>query len=332
MTKAVSTALSVGYRQFDLAEIYSTQAAVGQAFATAFADSVVKRDNLFLISKLDGLPGSTSQSQDYASTKQRVQNMLKEVNVDYFDLLLIHFPLASGTGNDVLTGDPSSISTSENWTLYVESLAVAWEHMSRLRQDGLVKHVGLSNCYLQHLEAFSTLLRTEAGLAVSVQSSELAPIYAIQNFIDAAHPESELLEFCKENQCHCLAYRPVVFIPVYGLLDGMADLMQSEATARGLNTLHELVLYWLMTKTVSPVVSSVTKAHIVSNYSVGLKFQQERDMKESQSVDEDLKSVLSSMNDVMRRIAGESETVDMMGGVDEYALAFKAMMGTTTDN
>ena len=124
MVTAIGTALDVGYRHFDMAEIYTTHHAVGRALSA----SCVKRAELFLISKLDGLPGS--DLADYSSTKSRVQNMLNEVGVEYFDLLLLHYPLPSGTGAAMLSGDPSSISTPENWRVFSNSLARAFGNTS----------------------------------------------------------------------------------------------------------------------------------------------------------------------------------------------------------
>lgn len=326
MTKAVTAALEVGYRVFDMAEIYTTQAAVGRALSS----SAVRRDELFLISKLDGLPGTgavaseTGGAADYSSTKRRVLHMLEQVGVEYFDLLLCHYPLAAGSGAAVLSGDPGVISTPEKFSLFTEGLAVAWEHLSRLQQDGLVRHIGLSNCYIQHLEAVNALISSSSSSEVG--GVPLAPVYAVQNYVDAAHHETDLLAYCQHHHIHCLAYRPLTFMSVYGFLDGVPDELQEISKTYCMESGHQLVLWWLLSRGVSPVISSVDRAHMKANYGTFIRYRKHFDAQPGGGGEGvEVEVYPSGLDEVMQKLAAESEMINMMGGSDEYALAFKAM-------
>jgi diketogulonate reductase-like aldo/keto reductase len=254
-------------------------------------------------------------ASDYSSTKHTVLLMLEKLGVVYFDLLLLHYPLASGTGSVALSGDPAALCTSEKWNTFTSSLPTAWTHLSLLRQEGLVRQVGLSNCYTQHLKAWHSLIPA---------SLDSAPLYAVQNYIDAAHDEPDLLAYCQKHHIHCLAYRPLVFMSVYGLLDGVLDQLQEAASAHGMDDCHQLVLLWLLSRGISPVVSSMDTTRMSRNFSTGEKYQKHHHV----SMTERDNRVAEEINETLRRVvAGQREVIDMMGGCDEYALAFREMRG-----
>lgn len=194
-----------------------------------------------------------------------------------------------------------------------------------------MKHVGLSNCYIQHLEVLHTLITSSvatAGKEVSPSEVPLAPIYAVQNYMDAAHHEADLLNFCIQHHIHCLAYRSLAFMSVYGLLDGVLEDIQEVAKTQGLDSGHQLVLYWLLSRGVCPVVSSVDRAHMMTNYAVCSRYQQHLQTTQQGEVERGANTPAgSSLDEVMRKVAAQSEMIDMMGGSDEYSLAFKAMKG-----
>mmetsp|Transcript_10130 Transcript_10130/g.12294 ORF Transcript_10130/g.12294 Transcript_10130/m.12294 type:complete len:340 (-) Transcript_10130:121-1140(-) len=282
----IQDAIASNYRAFDLAERYESQDQIGKALK----DSKIPRNDLFLINKLDGLPLG-----HYADIKVRVQQMLEMAQVDYFDLLLIHYPLKTASDlNEV----PSTLIDSGSWQFFLKNIEESWKIMTQLKTDGLVRHVGVSNFYESHIKTL---------LSVIQQSNiSLAPISASQNFIDAGHPEYELVEYCQNNNIHMFAYRPLAFLGVYSFFENMNDSLQKKAEAVGCTSGAEFILAWLHCRGISSVSSSTNIEHIKSNYEGSTK-----------TCDINFKDVDFIEENV--------EMIDMYGGVDEYAAKFKTM-------
>lgn len=105
--RAIESALEMGYRLLDTAQMYYNEEQVGRAVR----NSKVPREEIFLITKL----------QQNQNVVQSVQDSLRKLDTDYVDLLLIHWVM----GNDLQT----------------------WRIMEKLVAQGLVRSIGLSNFY-----------------------------------------------------------------------------------------------------------------------------------------------------------------------------------------
>jgi len=291
--QAVQAAIKAGFRGFDLAERYSTQTQVGRAIQGAG----ISRDQLYLVNKIDGLP-----TGDYTAIKSRVCAMLDACNTTSFDLLLIHYPLRT---NSDLSGSPDSLVDAESWAYYEQSIRESWDHMTRLRQEGLTKEVGVSNFYEQHLAVLARVVAESSG--------KLARVFAAQNFIDAAHPEISLVNLCNSNGIKVLAYRPLAFSAVYGFMENAGSLLNGAAEKKCC-TSQQLILAWLLSRGIIPICSSQSPDHLKANH-------------EASAVADRFSNDDSNIFDFLTE---HGEMVDMMGGVDEYAFAFKAMGPAST--
>lgn len=88
MTAAVEYAIDLGYRHFDCAYVYGNEKEVGEAIASKIAQGIVRREDLYITSKLWSTfhrPGVVK-----AALKQSLQNL----GLSYLDLYLIHWPFA----------------------------------------------------------------------------------------------------------------------------------------------------------------------------------------------------------------------------------------------
>ena len=122
----IDEALKAGYRHFDGADAYENEALVGEALYQAIKDKRVRREDLFITSKVP------QSKQGYESTIQCCLKSLEKMHLDYFDLYLIH--------------DPNR--ASENWKSYVID---TWRALEHLVQEGKVKSIGVSNFGIKHL-------------------------------------------------------------------------------------------------------------------------------------------------------------------------------------
>ena len=170
--EAAVHALRAGYRHIDCAEYYANEHEIGQALRTVFAEGVVKREDVFLTSKL------WNNHHSKESVKPAVQKILKNLGVDCLDLLLIHWPV---TGNVGPTVQPTVRET--------------WQAMEALVSEGLVSSIGVSNFSTKKVDS----ILSYAKVPLSVVQVEVHPYWR----------QDSLLAYCKDKGIHVTAYSPL---------------------------------------------------------------------------------------------------------------------------
>lgn len=211
--EAVRVALETGYRHIDTAQMYRNETAVGEAIAAANID----RDDLFITTKLDG--GNRRRKAVLESTRES----LDRLGIEYVDLLLIHYPNAD--------------------VPHAETLRA----MNDLRDDGLVRHIGVSN--------FSV---TETREAVAASD---APVLTNQVKYHVRHRQDDLLRYCLEEDIILTAYTPVAEV--------IDDPALSEIGDRYDKTPAQIALRWLLQQPkVATPPQSGSPEHIRENFDV----------------------------------------------------------------
>jgi len=153
--RAVAEALGMGYRLVDTATNYRNESGVGRGLAR----SGIPREDVVVTTKLPG------RHHGYEETLASFEESRSRLGVEHVDLYLIHWPLPR-VGK------------------YVDS----WRAMIKLREDGLVRSIGVSNFTVEHIER----LEKETGVLPSVNQIELHPFFP-QDELRAFHTAKGVL-------------------------------------------------------------------------------------------------------------------------------------------
>src|SRR3954469_210818 len=153
--EATRTALEIGYRHIDTAEMYGNEAGVGEAVR----QSGIPREEVFVTSKLN----NGFHARDEAL--RAFDGTLEALGFDYVDLFLIHWPLP---GIDVD---------------YVET----WKAMEEIYRSGRAKAIGVSNFKEHHLRK----LFSETEIRPAVNQIEIHP-YLTQDGLRAFDADHEI--------------------------------------------------------------------------------------------------------------------------------------------
>lgn len=148
---SVKTALELGYRTIDTAQIYDNEAAVGQAIE----ESSVPRDELFITTKI--WIENLSKDKLIASLKESLQKL----RTDYVDLTLIHWP-------------------SPNDAVAVEEFMVA---LMEAKEQGLTRQIGISNFTIPLMKRAIAAVGAEN---IATNQIELSPYLQNHKVVDWA--------------------------------------------------------------------------------------------------------------------------------------------------
>lgn len=164
---AVMAALEAGYRHIDTATAYGNEESVGKAIRDFMAKSGVKREELFVTTKLH------NKDHGYENTKNAIENSLSLLGLDYIDLYLIHWP------NPILYRDDWKNKDQESWKAMEEAYSA-----------GKLRALGLSNFFPHHVDA---ILETAKVLPV-VNQIKFCPSINVKVAADYSREKGMLLE------------------------------------------------------------------------------------------------------------------------------------------
>jgi len=243
--KAVREAINIGYRHFDCAHIYGNEAEIGTAFADAFKTGEVKREELWVTSKL----WNNSHRKDQVEPALKVT--LQNLQLDYLDLYLIHWPVCLQEG----IGFPAT--PSEFVPISQIPLTETWSGMEALVKKGLARHIGVSNFSIRNLKAVSE----GASILPEVNQLELHPYLQ----------QPALVDYCKQNSIAVTAYSPLGSPdrPVRLIKEGDPAILESEvikqlATKKNCSP-AQVLLSWAVGRGTSAIPKSVSPKRLKEN-------------------------------------------------------------------
>ena len=168
VAEGVEGGLKAGYRLFDCAACYGNEKEIGRVFRRAFEEKTVSRGELYIMTKV-----WNDMHRDVAASCKK---SIEDLGCDYLDMLFIHWPFpnyhAPFCGVDSRNPDSKPFSVAEFLDTY--------RQIEALVDEGLVRHIGISNMTIPKLEAVLDQLRIKPAVC----ESELHPCFQQQELFD----------------------------------------------------------------------------------------------------------------------------------------------------
>lgn len=233
---AVYEALKIGYRHIDCAWRHKNQTEVGEALAQAFEEGIVKREDLWITSKL------WNDFHAEADVEPHLQDTLNQLQLTYLDLYLVHYPA----------------TTIEAPTL-TPPYSETWAAMEAVLMKGLVHSIGVSNMSIKKLEE----MKEYASVPPVVCQGEMHPLFR----------QDDLFKYCESEGIHWTAYAPLGSRDSAESMNHIGyTLLQNETVVKIADevkkTPAQVLIRWALQHGTSVIPKSVCIEHIRENFEV----------------------------------------------------------------
>ena len=167
-TEAVRYAIEeAGYRHIDCAAAYGNEQCVGAALADLFSRGVVKREEVWITSKL------WCQEFDPADVERACRESLRKLQLDYLDLYLIHWPFKV----ERREGDFFPMRGPNEFAIVPNDIVETYKAVQKLVELKLVRHIGVSNFSIALLEK----IRFAEGIHIQPYTNQVEMHLYMQN-------------------------------------------------------------------------------------------------------------------------------------------------------
>ncbi len=168
VSNAVAGAIRAGYRMIDCAACYGNEDQIGEVFQNAFDEGVVERKELYIMTKV--------WNDMHREVEKSCKKSIADLKCDYIDLFFIHWPFpnyhAPHCGVDSRNPDSRPFSVAEFMDTY--------RQCEKLVDEGLVRHIGISNMTIPKMNAVMDQFRIKPVAC----EMELHPCFQQQELFD----------------------------------------------------------------------------------------------------------------------------------------------------
>ncbi|XP_053675625.1 uncharacterized protein LOC128725880 [Anopheles nili] len=229
-------ALRAGYRHIDTAVVYRNEEYIGNALKTLLPKYDLKREDIFITSKLISQAG---KDEDFV--EQMVQKSLANLQTEYLDLYLIHWPGVSGM----------QVTHPDN----AKYRMATWNALCKMQRKGSLRSIGVSNYTVKHLKE---MLEDCKGVVPAVNQVEWHPYYY----------QPELLEYCRQENIFLQAYSSLGSSNTTELRD---DSKVKTVASSLQKTPAQVLLRWAVQQDIGILPKARSRNHIEEN--VALDFE-----------------------------------------------------------
>ena len=239
--QATKAALETGFRHFDCAERYRNEEAVGGAMQEVFKAGTVRREDVFVTTKL----WNTNHRPE--RVKPAFDGSRRRLGVDHIDCYIIHTPFAFKPGDEQDPRDEQGRVVYDSGVTLLET----WGALERLVDEGHARSIGLSDITLEKLREIVSAARIKPSV-VQVESHPYLP-------------EWELLDFCREHGIVLQAFAAVGHAMEPNVL---ADPVITAIAQRVHKTPAQVVLAWAVQRGTAFLTTSTKSQRIQENFDI----------------------------------------------------------------
>lgn len=222
---AVASAIMSGYRHIDCAAVYGNEKSVGRGIAEGLDQSGIERKSIFLTGKL------WNDDRGYDETIAAFEKTLLDLQTDYLDMYLIHWPRPAAFHDN-----------------YIAKNAESWRAMETLLAEGRVRAIGISNFLPHHIDE----LLTTAKVKPAINQIEFHP----------GCMQEDTAAYCKELDIALEGYSPLGCGRVFKV-EKLAEI-----AAKYKKSVAQLCIRWSLQHGVVTIPKSVTRERLVDNAKV----------------------------------------------------------------
>jgi len=283
----VYAAIQSGYRLLDGAGDYGNEKEAGEGLRRAIANGVVKREEMFVTSKL----WNTFHAHDHV--KALAKKQLADWGLEYFDLYLVHFPISLRYVDVNHRYPPEWFGDDGKVYLQNTPFQETWGAMEELVDEGLVKNIGVSN--------------VAGGLLLDIQRYARIQPQVLQVELHPYLTQEPLIKLAKVLGIAITAYSsfgPQSYVelgiekPVQSLLKH--DVITKIAQSHG-KTTAQVILAWALQQGLAVIPKSNNRDRLIANLAADSVVITDAELKSISSLNQDLR--LNNPVDIDPRLA-----------------------------
>jgi len=247
MVRVIGAAIKAGYKHIDTAKVYGTEPLMGPALAKMIEAGELQRDDLFITCKV----WCTDHHPD--SVRSSLAQSLKDLQTDYVDMLLIHWPMAYKAGDELFP------KNEEGDLIYSDDDFVdTWKAMEECVEKGQVRSIGLSNFNIEQTERVLSIAKIKPA--------------NMQIELNAHMNNKEVADYCISKGMVVSCYAPIGSPGRIWKEEGEPNLLEDEtvkALAEKLSkSCAQVLMRHLLQKGYVVLPKSVTESRLIENINV----------------------------------------------------------------